>query len=314
MPNYANAFWPFSTKADAAVNTFTPNSGPYLLSAATNSDPNPNKGLGDSIQTSGGKALLAYGGPSGAISNAAGPVPSDRISIYVVRPGDTLSDISKMHNDISVNTIRWANNLTTSTVIRPGRILIILPIDDSTQHTMAKNETLEEVVKKYRGNLNETLAFNGWPSGYEPEVGTTVIILNVEREPLTNSGTAVRSGGGRFENYYGNSYLSPITDGYYISQGFHGYKNSGIDMAVALGTPILSVASGCVIVSRDDGWWGGFGRYAVIENSNKTQALYAHMNRDIVSVGQCVARGQVIGYVGSTGRSTGSHLHFELRK
>ncbi|MDZ4227210.1 MAG: M23 family metallopeptidase, partial [Patescibacteria group bacterium] len=204
--------------------------------------------------------------------------------------------------------------LTASTVIKPGRILIILPIDDSIQHTMAKNEKLEEVVKKYRGDLNETLAFNGWPSGYEPEVGTTVIILNVEREPLTNSGTAVRRGGGRFENYYGDSYLSPITYGYYISQGPHGYKNSGIDMAVALGTPILSVASGCVIVSRDDGWWGGFGRYAVIENSNKTQALYAHMNRDIVSVGQCVARGQVIGYVGSTGRSTGAHLHFELRK
>ncbi|MEK7115453.1 MAG: M23 family metallopeptidase, partial [Patescibacteria group bacterium] len=259
-------------------------------------------------------ALLAETGPLGTIADVGETPQNGQIFKYVVREEDSLLSISKMFDGVSVNTIRWANNLTTSTVIRPGQILIIFPID-SIQHTVAKNETFEGIVKRYGGDINETLAFNGWPPGYKPEVGTIVVVPNGEGEPLSSSGDrVVRGSGGLFEDYYGVYYLRPVIGGY-ISQGFHGYNNSGIDLAVALGTPILATDNGYVIVRRCGGWNGGYGCYVVIQHSNKkTQALYAHMSQSIVDVGQYLVRGQVLGYAGSTGRSTGSHLHFELRK
>ncbi|MDO8482413.1 MAG: M23 family metallopeptidase, partial [bacterium] len=67
------------------------------------------------------------------------------------------------------------------------------------------------------------------------------------------------------------------------------------------------------IVSKNYGWNGGYGEYVVISHSNGTQTLYSHMSENITYPGMRVSQGQVIGYVGSTGKSTGSHLHFEVR-
>ena len=85
-----------------------------------------------------------------------------------------------------------------------------------------------------------------------------------------------------------------------------------MDLAAPTGTPILASAIGEVIISRT-GWNGGYGNYVVIAHSNGTQTVYAHNSSNIVYAGQTVVQGQVIGYVGSTGRSTGAHLHFEVR-
>ena len=93
-------------------------------------------------------ALLAETGPLGTIADVGETPQNGQIFKYVVREEDSLLSISKMFDGVSVNTIRWANNLTTSTVIRPGQILIIFPID-SIQHTVAKNETFEGIVKRY---------------------------------------------------------------------------------------------------------------------------------------------------------------------
>ena len=68
-----------------------------------------------------------------------------------------------------------------------------------------------------------------------------------------------------------------------------------------------------MIISREGGWNGGYGNYIVIKHGNGTQTLYAHNSRNVVKEGQTVTRGQLIGYVGSTGKSTGSHVHFEIR-
>ncbi len=309
LPNYANAFWPFSTNADAAVNTFTPNSGPYLLSAAINSDPNPNKGLGDTIATSGGKALLAYAGPSGTNADAENSAQSDRISVYVVRRGDTLSDIAKMF-DVSVNTIVWANNLKNASDVRSGDTLVILPIS-GIERIIVKGDTLKSLAKKYNADANEIAQYNGLEPTDILAVGTTIIIPGGEiavPAPRPRSSPVVLGGGGSFLTGY---YINPVPGGI-ITQRLHGWN--GVDIGAARGTPIYSSADGTVIIARGGGAWnGGYGNYVVITHNNGTQTLYSHMKSAAVSSGQSVYRGQTIGYVGSTGRVTGTHLHFEVR-
>lgn len=90
------------------------------------------------------------------------------------------------------------------------------------------------------------------------------------------------------------------------------YKNhGGTDIGASYGSAIYAADSGKV-VSSSDGWNGGWGNYVMIDHGNGMQTLYAHMSSRAVSVGQTVKRGQTIGYVGSTGMSTGPHLHFEM--
>ena len=95
------------------------------------------------------------------------------------------------------------------------------------------------------------------------------------------------------------------------TQGLHGYN--GVDIGAPNGTPIIAAAGGSVVVSRNSGWNGGYGNYIVIKHENGTQTLYAHMSEIVVVSGQSIVQGQVVGSVGSTGKSTGSHLHFEVR-
>lgn len=91
------------------------------------------------------------------------------------------------------------------------------------------------------------------------------------------------------------------------------YKNhGGTDIAASYGSAIYAADSGRV-VSSSDGWNGGWGNYVMIDHGNGMQTLYAHMSSRAVSVGQTVSRGQTIGYVGSTGWSTGAHCHFEIK-
>jgi murein DD-endopeptidase MepM/ murein hydrolase activator NlpD len=110
-------------------------------------------------------------------------------------------------------------------------------------------------------------------------------------------------------NYVGY-YTRPVVGGR-KSQGIHG--SNGIDIAAPNGTPILAAAGGTVILAREGGYNGGYGNYMVIKHPNGTQTLYAHALYLSVEMGQTVAQGQTIGAVGSTGRSTGNHLHFEVR-
>ena len=98
---------------------------------------------------------------------------------------------------------------------------------------------------------------------------------------------------------------------YVKTQGLHGYN--GVDLAAKTGTPIMASASGEVIVAKSGGYNGGYGSYVVIQHGNGSQTLYSHMSSVSTYKGATVVQGQVIGTVGSTGKSTGSHLHFEIR-
>ncbi len=278
-----------------------------LLQAARNFDPNPAKG-GSDLTIIGGSALLAETGPSGSMANIEDAPASDQISIYVVRPGDTLSQIAKVFG-VSTNTIIWANNLTRGGALSVGQTLVILPVS-GIQHTVAKGETVQSIAKKYGGNADEIISYNGLSGRGALSVGDAILIPDGEiaATPKSSSGTSASraSSGPSYAGYY----IRPIVNAV-KTQGLHGYN--GIDLAGSYGEPIIAAASGQVIIARDSGWNGGYGKYVVISHANGTQTLYSHLSQVIVFVGQYVVQGQVIGYEGSTGKATGPHLHFEIR-
>jgi LysM repeat protein len=234
---------------------------------------------------------------------------SDQISVYVVREGDTISQIAEMY-DVSVNTIKWGNNLTSNT-LKTGQTLVILPIS-GVKHVVVKGDTLASIAKKYKGDVDEIIAYNDLNKDSSLVAGSIVIVPDGEVVNIpysgssSSSGSSVRPGVKEYAGYY----LRPLAGGK-KTQGLHG--NNGIDLAAPIGTPILAAAGGEVIVSRTGGWNGGYGNYIVVRHSNGTQTLYAHTNKNNVSAGDTVNQGDVIGFVGSTGKSTGPHVHFEIR-
>ncbi len=277
-----------------------------LLEAIINSDLNKAQGGGD-ITIVEDTALLSEIGPTGKMTGIEERPASDQISVYVVREGDSLSQIAKMFN-VSTNTIIWANDLHKS-LIKEGQTLIILPVS-GVQHEVKSGETLASITKKYKGNLEEILSFNSLSESSKLTVGDIVIIPDGEMGSysygITSSGAVVKGANGpSYDNYY----IKPVNGR--KSQGTHGYN--AIDIAAPIGSHIVAAASGKVIISKNYGWNGGYGNYIVIKHNNGTQTLYSHNNENIVYSGQWVVQGQVIGYVGSTGRSTGPHVHFEVR-
>lgn len=281
-----------------------------LLTAALNPDPNPAKGGGD-ITIVGGLALLPETGPEGTLADIE-ENQSGAISRYSVHQGDTLSSIGKMFG-VSVNTIIWANNIKGG-AIKPGETLIILPIS-GVSHTFAKGDTLQSVAKKYKADLGEILQYNGLSENSALSVGDVIIIPDGEialppaPSPFRGLGRPAHlrgAGGPDYEGYY----LRPVIGGR-RTQGLHGYN--GVDLASYLGAPILAAANGEVIIAREGGWNGGYGNYIVIAHQNGTQTLYGHLSSLLSYEGKHVFRGEIVGYMGSTGRSTGPHLHFEVR-
>jgi len=307
-----------------------------LLEAARNIDPNPDKG-GDQLALSDGSALMDLSGPDGTLPANSTATDSDSdsnthttgsISVYKVKDGDSISEIAD-HFGVSVNTILWANDLTVKSTIKPGMSLVILPVS-GVEHTVTKGETLSSIAAKFHASAQEIATFNGLNADATVVVGSKLVIPGGEvaaqsaastkttkttstksttktttkpSSVKTGSDIGTASAGGYFEN--------PVP-GAILTQGIHG--NNGVDLGAPSGTPIHAAAAGTVIVSKADGGWnGGYGSYVVISHSNGSQTLYAHMVKNIASVGETVSQGEVIGYVGETGEATGNHLHFEVR-
>lgn len=127
------------------------------------------------------------------------------------------------------------------------------------------------------------------------------------------------SSGGNVESTANPSYdgsfdstIWPMPGVYYVSQHYAGGQHLGIDIAGPYGSPIVAVESGQVIRAVYEGWGYGWGHHVMIYHNGTYSTLYAHMSDVVVSAGQTVEKGQIIGYEGSTGDSTGPHLHFEV--
>ncbi len=282
--------------------------GTTLLSASQNPDPYADGRGGAEVVVSEG--ALVSSGPVGEDVIASSRVSTGEISIYTVRAGDTLSHIADMYG-VTANTILWANDLTKATGIREGQTLVILPIV-GVRHIVKKGDTLSSIAKQYEGNAEEILSYNQLTSADELTTGSTVVIPGgaMHTAPVVKATTPTKTTGGSKSAVGGSGWTHPAP-GAVKSQGLHGYN--GVDLAAPIGTTVRASAGGEVIVSKSSGWNGGYGQYIVIKHKNGAQTLYAHLSSNAVGVGEYVSQGQVIGGVGNTGKSTGSHLHFEVR-
>ncbi len=307
-----------ATQSQASEGLFNSQTVP-LLSPAINLDPRPAVGGGD-IAVVAGSALLAQEGPEGTAADIANQPQSAAISVYTVHAGDTLGSIAKMFG-VSTNTILWANNLRGGT-IHEGDQLIILPIT-GVRYTVVAGDTIASVAKKFKADAGEIAQYNNLADNAVLDAGDTLIIPNGEVAPtatqvaLSSHAKAIRKAVRNGEPFLGGS--GPAIDGYFswpvaggvITQGLHGWN--AVDIGAPIGTPIYAAAGGTVIIARSGGWNGGYGSYVVISHPNGTQTLYGHMSRVLTSVGAQVSQGETIGRIGSTGESTGAHLHFEVR-
>lgn len=297
-----------------------------LLAPATNIDPTPSVGGGD-ISVVDSSALVPQDGPSGTAADLDARPVSFAISVYTVRDGDTLSGIARMFG-VSMGTITGANSLQGKP-IHPGQELIILPIT-GMRYTVKSGDTINGIAKATRSDAFDIQQYNDLSSDSDLVAGASILIPNVEAAVATpaaakSPSVAVKKSAtpakgtksaGSIEPYLGGS--GPALAGYYgipvhgiITQSIHGYN--GVDIGAPNGTPIYAAAGGTVIVAKSGGYNGGYGSYVVIQHPNGTQTLYGHMSSVLTTVGATVTRGLNIGLVGSTGMSTGNHLHFEVR-
>jgi len=302
------AFWettPTVTHEEySLVEQVHPHTMPLL--AASISSVLPDARGGAELTVAGG-ALIATGGPVG--ESEVAEKGSSEIRVYTVREGDTLSRVAEMFG-VTTNTILWANDLPKATQIRPDDTLVILPVA-GVRHEIEDGDTLEAIAQEYEGDAEEILSYNELTSEDQLAVGGTIIIPGgtirsvqaraASAKPVQISGSTATL----------NGWLVHPAPGSRRTQGLHG--TNAIDFGGNYGSTIRAAAAGEVIVSKSSGWNGGFGQYIVVRHSNGAQTLYAHLSTNYVGVGAWVAQGEAVGAMGSTGRSTGNHLHFEVR-
>lgn len=242
--------------------------------------------------------------------------PRSEIIKYTVEKGDTLSTIAQKFG-ISVDTIKWQNNLTDDSVT-VGDSLEILPVS-GIAYKVQKGDTVYTIAKKFATDAQKIVdfPFNDFanpetfslvdgqivivPDGVKPSAASNYAPPAPSYASVPQTTNQQPSGGGFIWPIFGE-----------ITQYFSWY-HTGLDIAGPIGTPIYAAKSGTVM-EASCGWNWGYGCHVLLDNGGSFSTMYAHMvTQPSVSVGQSVGQGQLIGYRGSTGRSTGPHTHFEIR-
>lgn len=245
---------------------------------------------------------------------AAAPT-RDKTIEYVVQNGDTIGTIAQKFG-ISQNTILWENNLTSRSYIRPGQILSILPTSGIT-YKIAKGDNLAKIAQKLNSDVNKIIDFNRLANESDVQVGQSIIIPDgkpyiapapvkpklASIKQIFNEPAPPDSAANTGKMYWPN--------GCHVITQYFNWRHIGLDIACPKGTPIRAAEDG--VVTKVAFLNTGYGHHVFLDHGNGKATRYGHMTEIYVTEGESVARGQILGLEGSTGRSTGPHLHFEVR-
>ncbi len=258
-------------------------------------------------------------------SNASGGVYVSRdelVTEHLVQSGQTLSEIAMMYG-LSMNTIMWANDMWNADNLTVGRKLEI-PRVDGVMYRVKKGDTIEKIASKYGINADKIRQENQLEGDM---ISLEQLILLPEAKPFnppSNPIIAARESGSPVTSKTKSTIVKPPankskTNGKLlwptIGRVTQGYKRSHLALDIANrapNVPIYAATSGTVILAKSGKWNGGYGNYVKIESASGIVTLYGHMKVLYVTEGQKVTQGEVIGIMGSTGRSSGPHLHFEV--
>lgn len=235
----------------------------------------------------------------------------DRTEEYEVKEGDTVASIAQKYG-ISEDTIRWQNDIKKDK-LKVGQKLQILPVT-GVSYRVKPGDTIYSIAKKHTAEPQAIVdfPFNTFVNDetFELAVGQVLIIPEgvPPKAPAAPSGFARRRTPDAGTVVASGSFVWPTSGD--ITQGFSWYHR-GIDVANKAAPDVLAADSGTVTYSGCVA--GGYGCHVVIDHGNGYSTLYAHFQQIYVEKGQTIARGNAVGKMGSTGRSTGTHLHFEIR-
>lgn len=237
---------------------------------------------------------------------------------YTVRSGDTIGGIAKSFG-VSINTVLWANNMTARSIIRPGQKLTILPTT-GVQHTVKRGENLGLIAKKYGTDVDTILKANDLASASLLQIGQELIVPG-GKPPVAPRPKTTPTRLASVKNVFSATTQAPPskaatvgslvwpTDQRRINQYFK-WRHSGIDINGNYNNAIYAIDDGIVTIA---GWnRHGYGNQILIDHGNGMKSRYAHNSKHFVRVGQQVKKGETIAMIGSTGRSTGPHIHFEI--
>ena len=244
------------------------------------------------------------------------PAKRKKIITYVVESGDTISTIARKFS-VSVNTILWENNLSSYSVIRPGDKLDILP-ETGITHTVKSGDTLGAIASSNDVEIEDILKANEMTINSKLKIGQKLLIPGASKIAKTKASTQQN------KSYTGiqaiKNFVKPApqktvankmawpTVGHIITQ-YYSWRHKGLDIANRIGTPLFAADAGTVIYAS---WSNGYGNNVVIDHGGGKKTRYAHMSKFYVSKGDKVTKGESIGEMGSTGWSTGPHIHFEV--
>ncbi|MFA5030561.1 MAG: M23 family metallopeptidase [Patescibacteria group bacterium] len=251
--------------------------------------------------------VVASGG-AGTIEKPTG------VTSYTVQGGDTISTIADQF-EISTQTVLWANGLGETDYIKPGQTLKIPPVS-GVIHNVQSGDTVSSIAKKYGVSDSTILDYNKLADASIIESGQ-VLVVPGGKPPETPKpvSTSVAKNSSSYSGSIPSSapasnvrFIWPTTS-HRINQ-YYRYGHTGVDIDGDYSSPMYAAAAG--VVSKVAYLNYGYGYHVIITHSDGTQTVYAHASKIFVTQGQHVSQGQTIAMVGTTGRSTGTHLHFEI--
>jgi len=258
-----------------------------------------------------GEALIEPNtSPFAAPGTTASQGQSNSVQTYEVQSGDTLSTIAAKFG-LSINTLLWENNLTLKSYLRPGDKLTILPIN-GLSYTVKRGDTVGSIARKFNISADKILSFNDLDANAAIKISQKLIIPDAK--PLTGQ-TVVAQRSGSTKSVFAKpttaangKFIWPSTSRR-LTQ-YYSWRHQAIDIGAKAGTPIYALDSGRVELA---GWSSGYGYNIIVDHGNGVKTRYGHSRKLYVKVGDQVSAGEVLGEVGSTGYSTGPHIHLELK-